>query len=51
MEPGGEAAGVINVECIAIGRKRRGKTEGLGMNLVGCFFFFCIIERMAIWRK
>ena len=21
------------------------------MNLVGCFFFFWIIERMAIWRK
>ena len=37
MEPGGEAAGVIDTERIAIGRnERRGKTGGLGEMV---FFF------------
>lgn len=43
MEPGGEAAGVISIERIAIGRKeRRGKTEvlGSGIELVEMVFFF-----------
>ena len=34
MEPGGEAAGVIDIERIAIGRKtRRGKTGMLGSGM------------------
>ena len=43
MESGGEAAGVIGIERIAIGRKtRRGKTGmlGSGMELGERFFFF-----------
>ena len=43
MEPGGEAAGVIDIERIAIGRnRRRGKTGvlGSGMELGEMFFFF-----------
>ena len=43
MEPGGEAAGVIGIERIAIGRnKRRGKTGmlGIGRELVEMVFFF-----------
>ena len=43
MEPGGEAAGVIGIERIAIGRnERRGKTVmfGIGMELGEMFFFF-----------
>ena len=43
MEPGGEAAGVIDIERIAIGRnKRRGKTGVLwsDMELVEMVFFF-----------
>ena len=43
MEPGGEAAGVIGIERIAIGRnERRGKTVGIwsGMELVEMVFFF-----------
>ena len=50
MEPEGEAAGVIGIECIAIGRnKRRGKTEVLesGMEIVEMVFFFWRIERIA----
>lgn len=39
MEPGGEAAGVIGVKRIAMGRnKRRGKT-GIGIEIVEMFFF------------
>ena len=43
MEPGGEAAGVIGIERIAIWRnERRGKTEvlGSGMELGEMVFFF-----------
>ena len=42
MEPGGEAAGVIDIERIAIGRnRRRGKTGvlGSGMEIVEMVFF------------
>lgn len=43
MEPGGETAGIIGIERIAIGRnERRGKTGvlGIGMELGEMFFFF-----------
>ena len=43
MEPGGEAAGVIGIERIAIGRNKwRGKTEvlGSGMERGERFFFY-----------
>ena len=42
MEPEGEAAGVIGIERIAIGRnKRRGKTGVLGSGMeIGEMFFF-----------
>lgn len=43
VEPGGETAGVIGIERIAIGRnERRGKTGvlGSGMELGEMFFFF-----------
>ena len=42
MKPGGETVGVIGIERIATGRKRRGKTGGLGsgMELVEMVFFF-----------
>lgn len=43
MEPGGEAAGVIDIERIAIGKnERRGKTGmlGSGIELVEMVFFF-----------
>ena len=43
MEPGGEAAGVIDIERIVIGRnRRRGKTGvlGSGMELGERFFFY-----------
>jgi hypothetical protein len=43
VEPGGEAAGVINIKRIAIGRnERRGKTGvlGSGMELGEMVFFF-----------
>ena len=49
MEPGGETAGVIGIERIAIGRNQwRGKTGmlGSGMELVERFFFLRI-ERIA----
>lgn len=47
MEPGGEAAGVITIERIAIWRNdRRGKT-GIGIEIVEMFFFFVDIERIA----
>ena len=47
MELGGEAAGVISIERIAIGRnKRRGKT-GIGIEIVERVFFFVDIERIA----
>lgn len=40
MEPGGEAAGVIGIERIAIGRNKwRGKTW-IGIEIVEMFFFF-----------
>ena len=48
MEPGGEAASVIGIERIAIGRKRRGKT---GINMVGSFFSYSNIERIAMGGK
>lgn len=50
MEPGGETAGIIGIERIAIGRnKRRGKTRmlGSGMEIVEMVFFFGRIERIA----
>ena len=51
MEPGGETAGVIGLERIAIGRnKRRGKT-GIGIEIVEMFFFFVEIERIAKGKK
>lgn len=51
MEPGGEAAGVISIERIAIWRKkRRGKT-GIGIEIVEMFFFFADIERIAKGKK
>ena len=47
MEPGGEAAGVIAIERIAIWRKnKRGKT-GIGIEIVEIFFFFVEIKRIA----
>ena len=47
MEPGGEAAGVIAIERIAILRKnKRGKT-GIGIEIVEIFFFFVEIKRIA----
>ena len=54
MEPGGEAAGVIGIERIAIGRnERRGKTEGswIGRELGAMVFFFYEIERIATGGK
>lgn len=49
MEPGGEAAGVISIERIAIGRnKRRGK---IGIDMVGSFLSYSKIERIAIGGK
>ena len=51
MEPGGEAAGVIGIERIAIGRKkRRGKT-GIGIEIVEMVFFFVDIKRIAKGKK
>ena len=51
MEPGGEVAGVISIERIAIRRnERRGKT-GIGIEIVEMFFFFVEIERMAKGKK
>ena len=50
MEPGGEAAGVIDTERIAIGRnERRGKTED--MNMVGSFFSYSNVEHIATGGK
>ena len=47
MEPGGEAAGVITIERIAIWRNdRRGKT-GIGIEIVEMFFIFVDIESIA----
>lgn len=49
MEPGGEAAGVIDIECIAIGRKtRRGKTR---IDMVGSFLSYSNVERIATGGK
>ena len=49
MEPGGEAAGVIGIERIAIGRnKRRGKT---GIDIVGSFLSYSNSERIATGGK
>ena len=49
MEPGGEAASVIDIERIAIERnERRGKT---GIDMVGCFLFYSNIVRIARSRK
>ena len=51
MEPGWEAAGVIDIERIAIGRnKRRGKNV-IGIEIVEMFFFFVEIERIAKGKK
>ncbi len=51
MEPGWEAAGVIGIERIAIGRnKRRGKNV-IGIEIVEMFFFFVEIERIAKGKK
>ena len=50
MEPGGEAAGVIGIERIAIGRNwRRGKTGmlGIGMELGEMVFLFWRFKRIA----
>lgn len=49
MEPVGEAAGVIDIERIAIGRnKRRGKT---GIDMVGSFLSYSSVERIATGGK
>lgn len=49
MEPGGEAAGVIGIERIAIGRnKRRGKT---GIDMVGSFLSYSNVERITTGEK
>lgn len=49
MEPGGEAAGVIDIERIAIGRnKRRGKT---GIDMVGSFLSYSNVERITTREK
>lgn len=49
MEPGGEAAVVIGVERIAIGKnERRGKT---GIDMVGSFFSYSNVERIATGGK
>ena len=48
MEPGGEAAGVISIERIAIRRnERRGKT-GIGIEIVEMFFF---LWKLNVWLK
>lgn len=41
MEPGGKTAGVISVERIAIGRNERRGKNGIGIEIVEMFFFFC----------
>lgn len=49
MEPGGETAGVIDIERIAIWRKkRRGKT---GIDMVGSFLSYSNIERITTGEK
>lgn len=49
MEPGGEAAGVIDIERIAIGRNKwRGKT---GIDIVGSFLSYSNAERIATGGK
>lgn len=49
MEPGGETAGVIDIERIATGRKkRRGKT---GIDMVGSFLSYSNVERIATGGK
>lgn len=49
MEPGGEAAGVINIERIAIGRNEwRGKT---GIDMVGSFLSYSNVERITTGEK
>lgn len=49
MEPRGETAGVIGIERIAIGRKkRRGKT---GIDMVGSFLSYSNAERIATGGK
>lgn len=47
MEPGGEAAGVISIERIARGRKKR-KDERLWNESSWMFFLFGIIKCIAI---
>ena len=39
MEPGGEAAGVIGIERIAIGRNERRRKTGIGIEIVERVFF------------
>lgn len=49
MEPGGETAGVIDIERIAIWRKkRRGKT---GIDMVGSFLSYSNVERITTREK
>lgn len=49
MEPGGEAAGVIDIERIAVERKkRRGKT---GIDMVGSFLSYSNVERITTGEK
>ena len=47
MEPGGKTAGIIGIERIARGRKKR-KDERLWNESSWMFFLFGIIKRIAI---
>lgn len=54
MEPGGETAGVIGIERIAIGRNNKEREDrglGSGMELGEMVFFFGVIERIATGGK
>ena len=51
MEPGGEAAGVIGIERIARGRKKRRGNTWIGIEIAEMFFFFADIERIAKGKK
>lgn len=54
MEPGGETAGVIGIERIAIGRNNKEREDrglGSGMELGEMVFFFEVIERIATGGK
>ena len=52
MELGGEAAGVIDIERIAIGEKKQGEGRlKTGIDMVGSFLSYSKIERIAIGGK